>query len=118
MFAWIKRVSEKWSGWVGDRDLEVAIRGFLNGRGYLGATTQFKEFRLVQIERPGWKQKFRFVIIATIAEPEFDDDDVTELPSSSTAKRKCRLVGHVEQDERYRQCKIEISERIELAEAQ
>ncbi len=90
----IKGLLESWSGWIGDRDLEFAVRSELSRRGWSGATAQFSQFRLVAIRRPGWLQIFSF--------------DVTWDAVLCGAQQPSSAFGLVRQDERYHKLDIEL----------
>lgn len=51
---------ERWKNWVGDRDMESAIRAQLRDQGYQSARSQITNFKLVAIERPGWVCIYEF----------------------------------------------------------
>ncbi len=96
MWTWIKKLNERWDGWISDSDLERALRAHLTGKGYYGDTARFRNFRLVGIQRPGWLQVFCFSVHARVAKSDPDHPD------------SAQLFGIVRQDERYRRCEIEI----------
>lgn len=96
MLAWFKGISQKWSGWISDSDLERSLRAHISGRGFYGDSAQFVTFRLVAIQRPGWLQVFSFSVDARVAN-EFSD-----------STERVRLFGLVKQDERYKKCDIEL----------
>ena len=100
----LKRLAAWWDGWVGDRDLEIAIRGAINDLGLRGGSARLSNVRLVAVQRPGWRQIFCFdaaVNVGTI--------DVPSLRS---------YYGLLLQDERYRKTDIRVFEvpieRLEL----
>lgn len=94
MLKMIRAFLESWSGWIGDRDLEIAIRSELSRKGWSGAAAKFSQFRLVAIRRPGWLQIFSF--------------DVTWKPVLCGAKQPGSAFGLVRQDERYHKLDIEL----------
>ena len=47
-----------------NRATEKDIRDWLNTRGYAGQSADFSELELHAIQRPGWKQLFRFSVEA------------------------------------------------------
>ena len=98
MFKTIWRLMDHWSGWIGDRDLENAVRSELSRRGWQGASAKFTQFRLVAIRRPGWLQVFKF-------EVTWDLDPCAATQPSS-------VYGLVRQDERYNKLEIELFESI------
>lgn len=74
MFAWLSRLRGRWDDWCGDRDMELAIRKHLSENGYHGRTAKLKAVRLVAVQRPGWKQVFRFEATARVAYPDAPED--------------------------------------------
>lgn len=82
-----KRLSEKWSNWIGDRDLELALRRHLSGEGYYGDSASFQNLRLAAVQRPGWVQVFIFTVQAKLRSDE--------------ASETHQLFGVAMQDERY-----------------
>ncbi|GAB5403589.1 MAG: hypothetical protein Aurels2KO_18200 [Aureliella sp.] len=90
MLAFWKKLSEKWSNWVGDRDLEILLRSRLKNRGYRGDGARFESVRLVAIKRPGWVQVYSFQAIVRPMQVETDGDGGGEE----------KLYGLVRQDER------------------
>ena len=56
----LKRWQSSWDQWVGDRDLELTIRGTLSDHGFGGRTAVLRRVRLEAIERPGWIQIYSF----------------------------------------------------------
>ena len=59
MRQWLTKLKEKWDGYVGDRELELAIRRALVQRG-LPRSSAIRGVRLAAIERPGWVQVYEF----------------------------------------------------------
>ena len=59
-----RRWLERWKNWVGDHEMEVAIRDQLRSEGY-GSQRRIRDFRLVAIERPGWVCVYDFTIAAS-----------------------------------------------------
>ncbi len=59
-----KSLVEKWSSWIGDRDLELALRRHLNSEGFYGDSARFENLRLAAVQRPGWLQVFIFNVQA------------------------------------------------------
>jgi len=86
MLSYIKTAMEKWANWVGDRDLELALRKHLNKEGFFGDSAKFERVKLMAVERPGWVQVYTF---AVLVRSRLNED----LPSE-------RLFGVVCQDER------------------
>lgn len=60
----IDRTRTRWRSYTGDRDLELAIRSRLRGRGLRGNAATILDTRLIAVERPGWLQLYRFTIDA------------------------------------------------------
>ncbi len=90
MLAFLKKLSEKWSNWVGDRDLEILLRARLQMRGYRGDGARFEAVRLVAIKRPGWIQVYSF---QAVVRPKQDE-------SEQATPIEEKLYGLVRQDER------------------
>ncbi len=55
---------QRWSGWVGDRDLETAIRRTLDDDGYGGSMAEIVDSRLAGTVSPGWIQVSSFHVVA------------------------------------------------------
>ncbi|QGJ71239.1 Hypothetical protein PBC10988_29430 [Planctomycetales bacterium 10988] len=53
---------EKWETYVGDRDLELAIRKQLREESYGSELASIRHVRLAAVERPGWVQVYEFQI--------------------------------------------------------
>ncbi|MFK7736987.1 MAG: hypothetical protein AB8B50_13210 [Pirellulaceae bacterium] len=87
MIQFIKQLATKWSSWIGDRDLEVALRGHLDRQGFFGESAKFDGLRLAAVQRPGWLQVFVFRV------------EVRERGEASGERRE--LFGVLMQDERY-----------------
>lgn len=87
-----QRISERWAGWIGDRDLELALRKHLNGEGFYGDSARFKNLRLAAVQRPGWLQVFVFTVSVKARSEDSGDS--------------CELFGIVRQDERYNRVEI------------
>ena len=62
MLAYLKNAVKRWADWVGDRDLELALRSYLTEQGFYGDSATFKSVKLVAIERPGWVQIYTFSV--------------------------------------------------------
>ncbi len=60
---WLKA----WTDWLGDRDLEMAIRRELGKQNYASVTARIRQSRLEAIERPGWVQVWSFTVESTLA---------------------------------------------------
>jgi len=73
--SWIKQLRERWNNWVGDHEMELAIRRHLTSNGYFGGTAKLQNVRLVAVQRPGWLQVFRFEVTARVRPPEMDADE-------------------------------------------
>ncbi len=56
-----------WTGWLGDRDLELAIRRELARQQFASTTARIRRSRLEAIERPGWVQVWSFTVDTTQA---------------------------------------------------
>ena len=73
MHAFFQSLAEKWNNWVGDKDMEVAIRRHLTQSGYYGGSVKLRNVRLVAVQRPGWLQVFRFEATARVQSDQTDD---------------------------------------------
>ena len=93
MISFLKQLAKKWSGWVGDRDMEIALRSYLDNEGYFGDSAAFEGVRLAAVQRPGWLQIYIF--------------NVEAKPREEAVERPVRLFGLVRQDERYKRQEIE-----------
>lgn len=60
----IREFRSRWDSYVGDRDLEVAIRKDLDANGYGGSTAAIFDTRLAGTVRPGWVQVSTFRVQA------------------------------------------------------
>ena len=96
MLSILKGLADRWAGWLGDRDLEQAIRRQLTDDGYFGDSARLKDVRLVAVERPGWLQVLVFSAEAR---------EATENSDYSL------LSGIVRQDERYNRLEIRIFQK-------
>jgi hypothetical protein len=96
MLGMIGRLVKKWNGWVGNRDMEQAIRNSLSRHGLRGTTAQFSHVQLVAIQRPGWLQLYSF------------DAVWEETVSESDSLRG--VFGLVRQDERFNRTEIQFFE--------
>ena len=90
MFGSIRDLINRWSSWIGDRDLEILIRKRLTSEGYLGDGGKFHYMRLVAVQRPGWLQVFSFNV------------SVRQSQSGSDTL----LFGLLRQDERYNRTEV------------
>lgn len=86
MWNLIRGWSRKWSSWIGDRDLELALRKHLDSQGFYGDSAKFEGIRLAAVQRPGWLQVFVFTV---------------EAKERSERSKSLLLHGIVRQDERY-----------------
>lgn len=93
----LMRGGRKWTDWIGDRDLELQLRGQLKAKGYCGDSSRFSNIRLVAIQRPGWVQVFSFTATAKALSSEQQHNVVPET-----------LLGLVRQDERRDKTDVEI----------
>ncbi len=50
----------RWSTYIGDRDMELAMRNALGRDGFQGHSARFKNVRLVAVQRPGWLQIYTY----------------------------------------------------------
>ncbi|HBE67182.1 MAG TPA: hypothetical protein DDW52_03440 [Planctomycetaceae bacterium] len=91
---WLKSLVSRWTTWVGDRDVELALRRKLTQRGYYGDAATFDYMRLVAVQRPGWLQVFSFVV--NVKHRDTDEHE--------------RLFGLLRQDERYNRLEVEFFE--------
>ena len=96
MQRWWKLFASKWSGYIGDRDVELALRKFLNNRGFRGEGATFRDYRLAAVQRPGWLQVFVFTV-----ETALQEEDIPGQQNQT-------LFGILRQDERYRKMDIEM----------
>jgi hypothetical protein len=93
MLKFLKRLTEKWNGWVGDRDMENAMRGALTRKGLRGKAAQFSRVRLVAVQRPGWLQVYTF--------------DAAWEEKDEVTGHAIRVFGLVRQDERYNKTEVQ-----------
>lgn len=92
MRMWLQSIAQWWNDWVGDKDLENAIRRQLDQAGYFGASAQITNVRLVAIQRPGWLQVYRFEANARVRiEPE-------EADGPDPPPKHVQLLGLVQED--------------------
>jgi hypothetical protein len=96
MFEVIRRLAQKWNGWVGNRDMERAIRSALTRQGLRGSAAQFSQVRLVAIQRPGWLQVYSF-------------DAAWEYTGNGPSPSR-GVFGLVRQDERFNRTEIQFFE--------
>lgn len=92
---WLKR----WKDWIGDRDMELAIRAALRKQGY-NTGQRIVNFRLVAIERPGWVSIYEF-----------------NVEGAKLAERSVELYG-VARDDARRSTIVRIYEKIESRDQQ
>lgn len=93
MLKLLKRIAVKWANWVGDRDMELAIRDALTRDGLRGKAAKISKVRLVAVKRPGWLQIYSFDAVWV--------EDAVETPSPP-------VFGLVRQDERYNRTEVRI----------
>lgn len=62
--AFLEESRRRWRSYTGDRDLELAIRAKLRGRGLLGQRATILDARLIAVQRPGWLQLYSFTVDA------------------------------------------------------
>jgi hypothetical protein len=84
MHAMFKRWKSSWDQWVGDRDLELAIRGCISDHGYSGRSAKLKHVRLQAIERPGWVQVYSFT---ADVQPLYDGRVATTEPGKEPIRQ-------------------------------
>ncbi|MEM8732587.1 MAG: hypothetical protein AAGG44_00090 [Planctomycetota bacterium] len=84
-------LAKKWTSWIGDRDMELALRKHLDSQGFYGDTARFENLRLAAVQRPGWLQVFVFSV---------------EVRERSERNSSVQLHGIVRQDERYNKTDI------------
>lgn len=60
-----RELLERWKNWLGDHELEQAIRDELVRQGYPRQASRIVEAQMVAIERPGWVQVWRFGVETT-----------------------------------------------------
>ncbi|MEM7453081.1 MAG: hypothetical protein AAF456_01885 [Planctomycetota bacterium] len=78
---------------IGNRATEKDVRDWLNNNGYYGRSAKFQQLELHAIQRPGWKQVFRFTVEAK-RKPSSDEGEETKDGEWVT------LFGVVRDDER------------------
>lgn len=93
MWKLLQQMSASWAQWVGDRDLEIALRNHLDQLGYNGRTARLRHVRLSAIQRPGWLQVYTFTV---------------QFPSSTSPQSLPELFGVVRLDERYDKVEVGI----------
>ena len=91
MLKLLKHFQTRWDDWCGDSEMEKSIRRHLSQNGYYGNSAKLRSVRLVAVQRPGWRQVFRFEATARVAEDE---------ESAATGPDCHDLVGLVRQDHR------------------
>lgn len=64
----LKQLIQRWSDWVGDRHLELAIHAQLRKQGYAVHAARIRDAHLAAIERPGWVMVHRFRVETLDAE--------------------------------------------------
>lgn len=67
---------ERWSNWVGDRDMELSIRKRLTAEGFYGNTAKLARVKLSVVKRPGWVQVYQFEFSAKPIDPNEDQRTV------------------------------------------
>lgn len=95
MIAFLKHLAEKWQNWIGDRDLEMALRRHLDKEEFYGDSAQFRNMKLAAVQRPGWLQVFLFEVTA----------------KSRIGESYVELFGIVRQDERFNKTEIKTFSR-------
>lgn len=100
MAGFFQSLAEKWNNWVGDRDMEVAIRKHLTKKGYFGGSVKLRNVRLVAVQRPGWLQVYRFEATARLSSPAADGPE--------EEARYEELYGLVQDDARKSLTKVEV----------
>ncbi|MGB7343691.1 MAG: hypothetical protein WBD20_05740 [Pirellulaceae bacterium] len=107
--SWIKHLRERWNNWVGDHDMELAIRRHLTGNGYFGGTAKLRNVRLVAVQRPGWLQVFRFEATARVrsdeaatdeAEPDVEYHELFGLVREDARKNKSSIRVFADESQR------------------
>ncbi len=100
----LRQLVDNWASWLGDRDLEIALRKHLNEQGFFGDSAKFRQLRLMAVQRPGWLQVYTFTVEA--------------MSQLNTSEQPQCLFGIVRQDERYNRLEISVfsnrSERSKL----
>ncbi len=84
---------ERWDNWVGDRDMELAIRRRLSSLGYRGQGAKLSGVRLAAIKRPGWLQLYQFDAAVRNSNETFD-------VAQQSDNEELRLFGIVSLDSR------------------
>lgn len=88
---YLKRVFRDWDDWVGDRDMEVAIRQHLSLRGFASRSAKLSRIRLVSVKPPGWLQVYQFDVDTKRRDASQQDPTTTD---------KVKLFGLVRLDAR------------------
>jgi hypothetical protein len=94
MLGFLAQLTEKWSNWCGDRELEMAIRRHLTTDGHYGGSAKLKAVRLAAVQRPGWLQVYRFDVVVRSRSVDESDDAV------DAAAQYVTLFGLVKEDVR------------------
>ena len=92
--SYLNRFFKQWDDWVGDREMEAAIRQHLSTRGFRGGSAKLSRVRLVFVKRPGWLQIYQFD-----AETHFRSEQQQQTETS----RVETLLGLVRLDSRSQQ---------------
>ncbi|MEM7478281.1 MAG: hypothetical protein AAF483_25110 [Planctomycetota bacterium] len=92
MLSFLRQLAKKWANWIGDRDLELALRKHLDQQGFFGDSATFKDLRLAAVQRPGWLQVYVFGVEA----------------KSRINDEKIVMYGIVRSDERFNKTDIEV----------
>ncbi|MCO6047913.1 hypothetical protein NG895_28750 [Aeoliella sp. ICT_H6.2] len=56
----LRELLERWKNWLGDHELEQAIRDELVRHRYPRQASRIEDAQMVAIERPGWVQVWQF----------------------------------------------------------
>lgn len=97
MIELLKSLANRWKNWVGDADMERAIRRHLSDQGYFGGTAKLRNVRLVAVQRPGWLQVYRFDCTARLAPWPSDEQRCGGGPEQTVYHE---LYGLVREDQR------------------
>ncbi|MEL6106283.1 MAG: hypothetical protein AAFU85_09605 [Planctomycetota bacterium] len=107
MQSFFRSIAEKWNNWVGDKDMEVAIRRHLTQKGYFGGSVKLRNVRLVAVQRPGWLQVYRFEATARVSSGQTQDSsDDAQAPNDQAQYQD--LYGLVRDDARKSMTKVEV----------
>ena len=87
------------SGLIRNKATESDIRAWLDRNGFYGQRAEFESVELFAIQRPGWKQLFRFVVEARVR-PADEQPDVFDEKWGPSCAEKVKIWGAVLDEER------------------